>query len=63
MTCPPGVTEWTGKYIDEVPLDPWGHAYRYVCPVGRDPERFDIVSAGEDGVFGTGDDIDRETRK
>jgi hypothetical protein len=40
-------------------LDPWGHAMHYTC----DPRlglgaRFAVISAGEDGVFGTADDIE-----
>jgi len=39
-------------------LDPWGHALHYTC----DPRlarggSFGVFSAGEDGVFGTADDI------
>lgn len=40
-------------------VDPWGHAMHYTC----DPRlglgaRFAVISAGEDGVFGTADDIE-----
>jgi hypothetical protein len=34
-----------------VPLDGWGHAFAYSCAP------FTIHSAGEDGVFGTADDL------
>ena len=40
-------------------LDPWGHALHYTCDprLGRGA-RFAVISAGEDGVFGTADDIE-----
>ncbi len=37
-------------------LDPWGHPYVINVPGERNFD-FDIVSAGEDGQFGTTDDI------
>jgi len=41
--------------LDENTLtDPWGGQYRYVMP---DANEFDLVSAGEDRKFDTGDDI------
>ena len=43
--------------MQEIPLDPWGHAWLYVNPGVRSVGRVDVVSAGEDGVFFTGDDF------
>ena len=40
-----------------VPLDPWGREYRYRCPGERNPDKYDLWSAGPDGVDGTGDDV------
>lgn len=39
----------------KVPMDPWGNPYRYRL-INRKPM---IDSAGRDGQFGTGDDIQR----
>jgi general secretion pathway protein G len=57
VTCPPGLlATWTHAYIDKVPIDPWGHAYVYVCP-GTAGKDYDLISCGPDGKFGTADDI------
>lgn len=41
--------------------DPWGNPYRYctapLSPVPAYPVSYAFVSAGPDGVFGTGDDV------
>ncbi|MBN2428948.1 MAG: type II secretion system major pseudopilin GspG [Deltaproteobacteria bacterium] len=39
-----------GGYVKNVPLDPWGNAYVYLCP-GVHSE-FDIISYGADGEAG-----------
>lgn len=40
-------------------VDPWGHAMHYSCdPRLRLGAHFAVISAGEDGVFGTADDIE-----
>ncbi len=39
-----------GGYVKNVPLDPWGNAYVYLCP-GVHGE-FDIISYGADGEAG-----------
>jgi hypothetical protein len=36
-----------------IPLDGWGHAFVYRCSASH----LAITSAGEDGVFGTADDL------
>lgn len=58
ITAPDGSKKWNGPYLSkEVPLDPWGNAYRYRTP-GQKRE-YEIVSYGKDGVpGGTGDDAD-----
>lgn len=50
--------KWNGPYLKRsIPLDPWGHPYRYLSPA-RDKD-YEIVSFGKDGqVGGTGDDAD-----
>jgi len=42
---------------DKVPIDPWGHEYVYVCPGQKNPNSFDLYSAGKDGQAGTQDDV------
>lgn len=44
-----------GGYIRRLPSDPWGNAYQLVSPGNYG--RYDIFSAGQDGVVGTDDDI------
>ncbi len=48
-----------GGYLGkkELPKDPWGNEYRYVC---EDGQNFTITSAGPDGQEGSGDDIKSE---
>ena len=38
------------KLLDEVPRDPWGNPFVYRFPTPEDPERFDLLSLGPDGV-------------
>jgi hypothetical protein len=44
-------------FIERVPRDSWGRPFRIVAPALRSGLDFDVVSAGPDGVFFTGDDI------
>lgn len=48
---------WRGPYLDTIPCDPWGNAYRYVYPGKKNPETYEITSAGKDGKFDTRDDL------
>ncbi|MBW2561514.1 MAG: type II secretion system major pseudopilin GspG [Deltaproteobacteria bacterium] len=50
--------DWDGPYLaKEVPLDPWGNAYVYVCP-GEHGD-YDIISLGADkNPGGEGEDMD-----
>ncbi|HEV7403889.1 MAG TPA: type II secretion system major pseudopilin GspG [Chthoniobacteraceae bacterium] len=55
-TTGPLPAAWT-QQLSELPLDPWGEAYRYVQPGVHNPTAFDIYSAGPDKRPGTEDDI------
>jgi general secretion pathway protein G len=57
MTQPSDVKGWKGPYLDNMPVDPWGHAYVYVYPGRKNPSGFDLYSMGPDGQDGTPDDI------
>ena len=50
---PAAVENWNGPYLKgvRVPLDPWGHAYRYRSPIEHLPP-YEIVSDGADGREG-----------
>jgi general secretion pathway protein G len=50
---PANVENWNGPYLKgtRVPLDPWGHAYRYRAPTDHLPP-YEIVSFGADGREG-----------
>jgi general secretion pathway protein G len=58
MVSPDGNKKWNGPYLSmDVPLDPWGHAYRYRSPAPK--REYEIVTYGKDGVpGGSGDDSD-----
>lgn len=57
-TVSPIPENWKGNgYLERVPKDPWGRAYRYLQPGLHD--EIDIVSLGADGeVGGEGSDAD-----
>ena len=48
---------WKGPYVEEIPDDPWKTPYEYVCPGVKNPDGYDIRSAGPDLQFNTADDI------
>jgi hypothetical protein len=53
----PGLVNWRGPYLDQlksIPDDPWGKPYQYMR---NGPDKFTIMSAGNDGIFNTEDDI------
>lgn len=54
---PPDAKGWHGPYINKIPRDPWKNDYIYVCPGKHNPEGYDIICVGRDGVAGTDDDI------
>lgn len=57
----PGVTNWRGPYLEEMPIDPWGTNYLDLSPGIRNPTTFDIRSMGPDGISGTADDVGNGT--
>jgi len=52
------VENWNGPYLkgSRVPLDPWGHAYRYRIVSDHQPP-YEILSFGADGREGGADNI------
>jgi len=53
----PKPKRWS-RVMDRVPIDPWETPYRYTQLLPKTKEwRYEIRSAGEDRVFGSGDDI------
>ncbi len=57
-TSDPAPEDWQGPYLKkDIPLDPWGHPYVYICPGEHNPDTYDLYSRGPDGQDGGGDDI------
>ena len=58
-TTPPVPINWRGPYLqrNSVPNDPWARPYLYMCPGTGNITRFDLSSAGPNGVYGDKDDI------
>jgi general secretion pathway protein G len=54
---PDGATGWKGPYLksDQIPLDPWGRPYQYVCPGAHNKLSYDLWSQGKDGKDGNDD--------
>ena len=52
MTAPPSAgAKWNGPYLKKgVPLDPWGHPYRYTSPGPNGG--IEVLSLGSDGAPG-----------
>ncbi len=49
---PGSAARWAGPYLrDEIPVDPWGHAYVYRSP-GEGGRAYDLGSYGADGRSG-----------
>lgn len=44
-------SRWSGPYLKfrEMPVDPWGNPYQYMCPGRHNPDGYDIWSWGPDG--------------
>lgn len=58
VSQPPGVATWSGPYMERLPEDPWGNAYRYRVP-GENGRAFDVLTLGSDNAEGgTGQDRD-----
>jgi type II secretion system protein G len=55
----PPPKNWKGPYAEweSIPKDPWSNPYSYRKPGERNPDRYDVFSAGPDGKPGTADDI------
>jgi general secretion pathway protein G len=51
----PRPTRWYQLY-KEMPKDPWGNEYIYRCPGVKDPQSYDLFSAGPDRKPDTEDD-------
>lgn len=52
----PKPDRWTAL-LEEVPKDAWGQEYHYRYPAQKSKKRYDLWSAGPDGVDGNDDDI------
>ena len=64
-SAPPEPKNWKGPYLQnltEIPKDPWGNDYQYLCPGAKNTSGFDLFSWGPDGQAGTEDDIDTATK-
>lgn len=49
----PNIDSWRGPYIKrEIPLDPWGRAYKYRYPGENDSTSFELATFGKDGILG-----------
>ena len=53
----PKPTRWYQLYRD-MPKDPWQNNYIYICPGIKNPNGYDLYSAGPDRKPGTADDDD-----
>lgn len=51
-----GLRALVPRFTEEVPKDAWGTAYIYRCPGKRDPNTYDLFSAGPDRIADTADD-------
>ncbi len=56
VTQPKDASNWH-KYLESIPLDPWGHPYIYECPGKHRTDSYDLMSMGPDGRVGGDDDI------
>lgn len=58
----PGLDNYSREgYLDQMPIDPWGNPYIYICP-GLHGKDYDLESYGKDGEDGgTDDDADIES--
>ena len=53
-TIEPLPERWT-QLLDELPMDPWKHEFRYQYPAKRSKADYDVFSLGKDGVESTDD--------
>lgn len=54
---PATLAQLAPEYIKEAPKDGWKRDFQYRAP-GAGGMPYDLISAGDDGEFGTSDDID-----
>jgi general secretion pathway protein G len=54
LVAPPNNAQ---PFMNTVPKDPWGNEYVYISPGTQNSAGYDIMSHGQDGVPGGGDDI------
>jgi general secretion pathway protein G len=56
----PEPRNWRGPYLRrEVPVDPWDRPYIYRSPGTENPQGYDLLTLGSDGVpGGEGEDAD-----
>lgn len=56
----PRARAWRGPYLRrDVPADPWGRPYLYRSPGVANPQGYDLLTLGRDGVEGgEGEDAD-----
>ncbi len=45
------------RYLRQVPVDGWGHAFWVRCPGRYDPDGADVISAGPSGSFLVDDNV------
>jgi general secretion pathway protein G len=54
----PNPGAWDGPYMKtEIPMDPWGRPYNYMCPGRYNPNSYDLWSSGPNMIDGDADDI------
>jgi general secretion pathway protein G len=51
----PRPTRWY-QLFKQLPKDPWGQPYVYRCPGTKNPDSYDLFSAGPDRIPDTADD-------
>lgn len=54
VKAPAGVENWKEPYLEkrEIPLDPWRNKWVYHSPGTNNPESYDLISYGKDGLEG-----------
>lgn len=51
----PAPSSWR-QLMEQLPKDPYGMPYMYRCPGRKNPNSYDVFSAGQDRIPDTGDD-------
>lgn len=61
--CPRSVVELVhppksgARYVEDTPVDGWGHELMIRCPGRLDPSAADVISAGPSGSFANDDNV------